>query len=81
MYFVLATLLIFGSLSDHIGRRPLIMAASAVDVVACVLFLLAHGPGLLFAARTLERIAVGAMSSTLGAVLLDLRPGRSLAPL
>ena len=79
--FLLATLLIFGSLSDHIGRRPLILAAIAVDVAACVLFLLAHGPGLLFAARALEGIAVGAMSSTLGAVQLDLRPRGGLAPL
>jgi MFS family permease len=79
--FVLATLLIFGSLPDHIGRRPLILAAIAVDVAACVLFLLARGPGLLFAARALEGIAVGAMSSTLGAVLQDLRPRGGLAPL
>ncbi len=79
--FVLATLLTFGSLSDHIGRRPLIMAAIAVDLVAFVLFLVAHGSGTLFAARALEGIAVGAMSNTLGAVLLDLRPRGGLAPL
>lgn len=79
--FVLATLLTIGSLSDHIGRRPLILAAIAVDVAACVLFLLANGPGLLFAARALEGIAVGTMSNTLGAMLLDLRPRGSLAPL
>ncbi len=79
--FVLAALLIFGSLSDHIGRRPLILTAIVVDVVACVLFLAAHGPGLLFAARALEGIAVGATVNTLGAVLLDLRPRGSLAPM
>jgi MFS family permease len=78
--FVLATLLTVGSLSDHIGRRPLILAAIAVDVAACVLFLLTRGPGLLFAARALEGIAVGAMCNTLGAVLVDLRPRGSLAP-
>ena len=79
--FLLATLLVFGSLSDHIGRRPLILAAIVVDVIAFVLFLLAHGPGLLFAARALEGIAVGATANTLGAVLLDLRPRGGLAPL
>jgi MFS family permease len=52
--FVLAALLTIGSLSDHIGRRPVILAAIAVDVAACVLFLLAHGPRLLFAARAME---------------------------
>ena len=45
MLFLLATLLVFGSLSDHIGRRPLIIAAIAVNVAAFVLFLVASsGP-------------------------------------
>jgi len=79
--FLLATLLVFGPLSDHIGRRPVIMAAIAVNVVAFVLFLVANGAGLLFAARALEGIAVGATANTLGAVLLDLRPRGGLAPL
>jgi MFS family permease len=79
--FLLATLLVFGSLSDHVGRRPLIIAALVADVAAVVLFLAANGVGLLFAARALEGVAVGATSTTLGAVLLDLRPRSSLAPL
>jgi MFS family permease len=79
--FLLATLLVFGSLSDHIGRRPVIMAAIAVDAAALVLFVLSHGVGLLYAARALEGIAVGATANTLGAVLLDLRPRGGLGPL
>jgi MFS family permease len=79
--FLQATLLVFGSLSDHIGRRPLIMAAIAADAAAFVLFLAADGPGLLFAARALQGVAVGATANTLGAVLLDLRPRGGLAPL
>ena len=79
--FLLATLLVFGSLSDHVGRRPLIIAAVAVEAVAFVLFLAADGPGWLFAARALEGVAVGLTSTTLGAVLLDLRPRGTLAPL
>jgi hypothetical protein len=39
--FLLVTLLVFGSLSDHVGRRPLTMAAIAVDVAASGLFLVA----------------------------------------
>jgi MFS family permease len=68
MLFLLATLLVFGSLSDHIGRRPLIMAAIAANMVAFVLFLVANGAGLLFAARALEGVAVGATANALGAV-------------
>ena len=79
--FLVVTLLTAGSLSDHIGRRPLIMAGILMDVVACVLFLVANGVGLLFAARALQGIAVGVGLNTLGAVLMDLRPKSPVAPL
>jgi MFS family permease len=79
--FLLMTVLVFGSLSDHVGRRPVIITALAVDSAACILFLLAHGVGALFAARALQGIAVGLAANALGAALLDLRPAGSLAPL
>ena len=79
--FLLMTVLILGSLSDHVGRRPVIITALAVDSAACILFLLAHGVGALFAARALQGVAVGLAATALGAALLDLRPAGSLAPL
>jgi Major Facilitator Superfamily len=79
--FLLAALLVFGSLSDHVGRRPVIIAAIVVNVAALVVFLAANGPGLLFVARALEGAAIGLTANTLGAVLLDLRPRGGLAPL
>jgi MFS family permease len=79
--FLLATLLVLGSLADHIGRKPLIITAIAVNMVSFAAFLAANGPGLLFAARALQGVAVGAAATTLGAVLLDLRPRGTLAPL
>ena len=79
--FLLMTVLIFGSLSDHVGRRPVIITALAVDTAACILFLLAHGVGALFSARALQGIAVGLAANALGAALLDLRPDGNLAPL
>jgi MFS family permease len=79
--FLLMTVLIFGSLSDHVGRRPVIMTALAVDMAACILFLLAHGVGALFAGRALQGVAVGLAGSALGAAMLDLRPIGSLASL
>ena len=51
---VLITLLVFGSLSDYLGRRPVIIATLAVNIGACVLFLTAQSVGLLFAARLLQ---------------------------
>ncbi len=79
--FLLTTVLILGSLSDHVGRRPVIITALAVDTAACILFLVAHGVGALFAARALQGVAVGLAASALGAALLDLRPAGSMAPL
>jgi hypothetical protein len=79
--FLLMTVLTFGSLSDHVGRRPVIITAIAVDTAACVLFLLAPGVGALFAARALQGVAVGLAATAIGAALLDLRPAGSLAPL
>jgi MFS family permease len=79
--FLLMTVLILGSLSDHVGRRPVIITALAVDTAACLLFLLAHGVGALFAGRALQGVAVGLAATALGAALLDLRPAGSLAPL
>jgi MFS family permease len=79
--FLVVTLLTAGSLSDHIGRRPPIIAGIVLGAVACVLFLAANEVGLLFAARALQGIAVGVALNTLGAVLMDLRPKSPLAPL
>ena len=56
---LLGTLLSLGSLSDYAGRRPLLLAGLATGTVAYGLFLLAHGVGLLFAARALQGLAVG----------------------
>ena len=79
--FLLITVLTFGSLSDHVGRRPVIITALVTDTAACVLFLLAHGAGALFAGRALQGVAVGLAATAVGAALLDLRPAGSLAPL
>jgi hypothetical protein len=74
-------LLVFGSVSDYLGRRPLILAGLAMTAGACGLFLAARGVGLLFAARALHGAAVGTASSALGAALIDLQPeGSGIAP-
>jgi predicted MFS family arabinose efflux permease len=77
---VLITLLVFGSVSDHAGRRPVIVATLVVNMGGCVLFLAAHSVGLLVAARLLQGAAVGAGEGALGAAMIDLQPaGSSLA--
>src|SRR3954463_7139219 len=78
---LLVTLLFFGSLSDHVGRRPVLLAGLAVSAVGCTVFLGAHGVGPLFAARALQGVAVGLISGAASAGLPDLRPAGAAAPL
>jgi MFS family permease len=78
---LLVTLLFLGSVSDYVGRRPVIVAGLAADALACGSFLLAHGVGLLFVARALQGVAVGLIAGGASAALLDLRPGSDAAPL
>lgn len=78
---LLVTLLFFGSLSDHVGRRPVLLAGLAASAVGCGLFLVAHGVDPLFAARALQGVAVGLISGAASAALLDLRPVSASAPL
>ena len=74
---LLVALLVFGSLSDYLGRRRVIAVAVAAGAGACGLFLAAHGVGLLFAARALQGAAAGIATSAAGAALIDLQPDRS----
>jgi hypothetical protein len=78
---LVVTLLWLGSLSDYVGRRRVIAAGLAAGAVGCVLFLIAHGVGTLFAARAFQGLAVGLISGAANAALLDLRPNGGAAPL
>jgi MFS family permease len=77
---LLATLLLFGSVSDYKGRRMVMLAGLPFGAVGCGLFLIADRVGLLFAARALQGVAVGLTSGAASAALLDLRPHGSAAP-
>ena len=71
---LLVALLVFGSVSDYLGRRRVISVAMAAGAGACGLFLAAHGVGLLFAARALSGVSAGTATSAGGAALIDLQP-------
>ncbi|MGA7598739.1 MAG: MFS transporter, partial [Pseudolabrys sp.] len=68
---LLAALLTVGSLSDYIGRRPAIMAALALNIVAMVMFVAADSAGALIVARAVQGFATGLATATLGATILD----------
>lgn len=78
---LLVTLLLLGSVSDYLGRRPVILAGLAVGAVSCGVFLTAQGVGALFAARAVQGVAVGLISGAASAALLDLRPAGTTTPL
>jgi MFS family permease len=71
---LITALLVLGALSDHVGRRPVLAAAIALEAVALVLFLAAGDVGLLLTARVVQGIATGAAMTALGATLVDLNP-------
>ena len=49
---LLAALLVTGSLSDYVGRRPVMLGALALELVAMVMFAMAPNIGWVIAART-----------------------------
>jgi MFS family permease len=78
-FALLAALLVVGALSDHIGRRPVLVAALLLQAAGMVLFLVADGVGWLLAARIVQGLSMGALTGSLGAALLDFQ--RSDRPL
>ncbi|MGC5255958.1 MFS transporter [Gordonia sp. DT218] len=72
--FMLVSLLTVGSLSDHIGRRPVLAVALVLLIVSMVLFVEADSVGVLMAARALQGLATGAAMGTLTATVVDLQP-------
>lgn len=87
---LLAALLVVGTLSDHLGRRPVLLSALALEAVAMLVFADASGVATLYAARIVQGIATGSAMGVLGAGLLELEhphtPGRgalvnSVAPM
>lgn len=76
-FALVAALLVFGSLSDHLGRRTVILAALLLEIGAVLLFWRAESVGWLLAARVLQGLATGMASSVLSAALIDLDARRA----
>ena len=71
---LLVALLLTGSLSDAVGRRPVILAALGIQVASMLMFLYATDISWLFAARVAQGIATGMATSPLAASFVDLQP-------
>jgi MFS family permease len=74
---LLVALLVFGELSDYVGRRPVLLTALAIEAGAILLFIMADGVAMLLVARALQGIATGIALPALGAALVDADPQRA----
>lgn len=71
---LLVALLFAGGISDHIGRKPAIMIALAVQVLAMLIFLIAGDVVLLVAARAVQGFATGIATGALSAAIIEAAP-------
>jgi len=83
---VLASLLVVGSLSDYVGRRPVLLVAVLLQAVTMTIFATARGVEALVVARVVQGIGTGGAAGAAGAGMLDLDRDRgtltnSVAPM
>jgi MFS family permease len=70
----LAAVLTLGSLSDHVGRRPVLIGALVVQLASNLLFLVAPDVGWVIAGRIVQGVASGAATAAFTAALVELAP-------
>ena len=73
---VLIALLFVGRVSDHLGRRPVLIAATLAQAATMVIFATAGGVGDLVLARIIQGLATGAALGAVGAGMIDLNKER-----
>lgn len=76
---VMVGLYLAGHVSDYLGRRRVLLAATVVELVSAVMFVLLHDTASLLVARLLCGLGIGAVTATATAHLAELhatgRPG------
>lgn len=68
---LLVTMLVVGRLSDHVGRKPVLVVGGLLLVLSLVLFTGADGFAALVVDRIVQGVAVGMLIGALGAALID----------
>src|SRR3984885_2943679 len=73
---LLLTLLIVGSLSDHICRRPQLRGALALELASMLVFLFSPSISWIITARIIQGVATAAATSSFSAAILELAPDK-----
>jgi MFS family permease len=71
---VIASLVLFGRLSDQIGRRRVLLPGLVLSGLSAVCFLIANGLALLLVGRIFSGLSAGIFTGTATATLVDLAP-------
>ena len=74
LFGVLVAVLLFGNLSDRIGRRAVLIPGVLLGALSLVLFVFANGVPMLFAGRVTSGLAVGLFTGAGTAALTELVP-------
>lgn len=75
-FSLLSALLTAGSLSDYVGRRPVILTALLFNLASMLIFASADSAIALITARMLQGFGTGLATTSLGAAILDTDPKR-----
>jgi MFS family permease len=80
---VIASLVLFGRLSDQLGRRRMLLPGLVLSALSAACFLTTGGVALLLVGRVLSGLSAGIFTGTATATLVDLAPpgGRGRATL
>jgi MFS family permease len=68
------SLLVFGRVSNHLGRRPVVIAAVVLAIAGCLMLMQVHSLPVLILGRVLQGLACGTASTAAGAMVIDLAP-------
>lgn len=71
---LLAALLVGGSLSDHLGRRPVMLLALYTELISMITFMVASTITWVIIARALQGIATGIATSAFNAAIAEQAP-------
>ena len=72
---VIAGLILFGNLSDRIGRKPVLLLGLVLSAASALLFLFAGSLAPVYVARIVSGLSAGIFTGTATAYVIDLAPG------